>query len=156
MAKQNISQDNEAYDFAQRTLQIVEPGALIITDDDPHTFSLWYGRYALGWRPDVAIINVNLLPLAWYRQNLRQTHAQLVLVDPANRPITTLATLIEQNLPQAPVYLAIMPPLPDLKEYRLEPVRQLQQVVNPAKGPGNYAPLSSFRANDRATIALDE
>jgi hypothetical protein len=132
-ADQDLRRDNEATDFAQQTLQLVEPNAIIITDDDPRTFALWYAHYNLGLRPDTAIVNINLLSHAWYRQNLQQTHPQLILSGPANRPVSTLSALVEQNYMKAPIYLAIIPPLPALKEYQLKPLKHLQEVIKSTK-----------------------
>jgi hypothetical protein len=125
---QNISQDDEAYTYAQQSLQIVAPEAVIITDDDPRTFALWYGRYGLAWRPDVAIVNSNLLPYTWYRQTLGQAHAQLLLSDQTGRPLTTLPAFIEQNLANSPLYLATTQP-PPLPNYRFESSDHLQRVL---------------------------
>jgi hypothetical protein len=141
-ADQDISRDDEAHTFAQRTLRIVEPEAIIVTDDDPHTFSLWYSRYGLGVRPDVAIINLNLLPHAWYRQTLLQSHSRLLLSDRADRPTITLSTLVEQNYSKAPIYVAILPPLPPLEGYHLKPYVHLQRVVQLVEDQGR-SPLSS-------------
>jgi hypothetical protein len=125
---ENLSQDDEAYIYAQQSLQSVAGEAVIITDDDPRTFALWYGRYALALRPDVAIVNSNLLHYAWYRQNLHQTHTKLRLTDQAGRPLTTLPAFIELNLSGSPIYLATLQP-PTLEGYRLEPVDHLKRVV---------------------------
>lgn len=127
-SKQNMSQDYEAYAYAQQSLQIVAADAVIITDDDPRTFALWYGRYGLALRPDVAIVNSNLLPYTWYRQTLRLTHAKLRLSDKAGWPLTTLPAFIELNLPSSPIYLVTLQPS-TLDGYRLEPVNHLQRVV---------------------------
>jgi hypothetical protein len=128
---QNMSRDGEAYAYAQQSLQIVAADAVIITDDDPRTFALWYGRYGLNLRPDVAIINSNLLPYAWYRQTLRRTHANLLFSDQTNQPLTTLADFVALNLPQAPIYLATLE-APVLVGYRLEPLDSLQRVLEVA------------------------
>lgn len=125
---QNLSQDNEAYGYARQSLQRVSQGAVIISDDDPRTFALWYGRYGLALRPDVAVVNPNLLPYAWYRQVLSQTHARLRLSDGAGRPLTTLPAFIKLNLPNSPIYL-VAPLSSALETYRLEPVAQLQHVL---------------------------
>jgi hypothetical protein len=125
---QDISQDTEAYDYAQRNLGLVAPGAVIITDNDPQTFALWYGRYGLAQRPDVAIVNSNLLPHAWYRRALHNTHANLLLSDQAGTPVTTLEAFVDRNLPESPIYLAALQS-PGLEGYRLEPLAQMQSVV---------------------------
>jgi len=129
-SEQNISRDDEAYDYARQSLQIVAPGAVIVTDDDPHTFALWYGRYALNWRPDVAIVNINLLPYTWYQQTLQYTHPNLQLSNQAGQPLTTLPTFVEQNLSSTPIYLTTLQPPSTLINYNLEPVKHLQRVVS--------------------------
>lgn len=126
---QNLRNNDEAYIYARKSLQVVADNAIIITNDDPGTFALWYGSYGLAWRPDVATINLNLLPYSWYRQSLSQTHPQLRLTDINEEPITTLPALIRQNLATTPIYLATRQPL-DLTGYQLEAVDHLQRVVN--------------------------
>lgn len=129
---QDISLDNEAYIYAEQSLQRVAPQAVIITDDDSHTFALWYGRYGLEMRSDVAIINANLLSYGWYRQTLKQTHTHLLFTDHANRPVTTLTAFIEMNRPQSPIYLATLRPSPR-EGY------QLQAIEPPYRAEENRA-----------------
>jgi hypothetical protein len=125
---QNIRGDEEAYTYAQQSLQQVAPGAIIVTDSDRHTFTLWYSRYGLALRSDVAIVNSNLLIYAWYRQTLRQTHPHLRLLDQAGRPLTTCSAFMEQNISHSPIYLT-SPQCPTPAGYRLEPGSPLQRVV---------------------------
>jgi hypothetical protein len=127
-SRQDVSQDNEAYDFAQRSLQHVAPGAVIIAGDDAQTFALWYGRYGLARRPDVTIVNSNLLPYAWYRQTLHKTHANLRLSNPSGLPVTTLQAFVDVNHPESPIYLAAVQP-PGLEGYRAQPLAQMRSVV---------------------------
>jgi len=123
-----MSRNQAAITYAQESLQIAEPNAIIITDNDPHTFALWYGRYGLAQRSDLAIINIHLLPYGWYRQTLRSNHARLHLADPTGRPALTISALVTLNLADSPIYLSTHKP-PHLTGYRLEPANQLQQVV---------------------------
>ncbi|MBI1878887.1 MAG: hypothetical protein HYR94_11840 [Chloroflexi bacterium] len=81
----------------------------------------------MNLRPDVAIINSNLLPYAWYRQALRRTHANLLFLDETNRPLTTLSDFVKLNLPKFPIYLATREPSV-LTGYRLKPLDGLQRV----------------------------
>lgn len=131
-SEQNLSNDDEAYVYAQKSLQLVADNAIIITNEDPNTFALWYGSYGLAWRPDVATININLLTYAWYRQVLNQTHPHVRLPDPNHGPTTTLSALIDLNLATTPIYLATRQPL-DLTGYDLEPLDHLQRVVKLSK-----------------------
>jgi hypothetical protein len=75
----SLRDDRTALDFAERALSQAAPNALILVDDDRHTFALWYARYALGQRPDVTIVNVSLLSYDWYRASLAKAHPGLPL-----------------------------------------------------------------------------
>jgi hypothetical protein len=124
---QDISQDNEAYDFAQRSLDLVAPGAVIIADSDPQTFALWYGRYGMAQRPDVAVVNSSLLPYAWYRKTLHNTHPGLLLSTRSGVPVTTFEAFVEMNLPESPIYLGV-PHSQSLEGYQMEPLAQMHVV----------------------------
>jgi hypothetical protein len=127
-AGQDLSQDYVAYDYARRSLGRVPAEAIILVDADPETFALWYGRYGLGLRPDVAVVNSNLLAYPWYHQLLHRTHPPLLLTDQAGHPATTLSTFIDLNLAHSPIYLAASQ-APALEGYRLEPLNGLHRVV---------------------------
>lgn len=140
---QNISRDYQAYAYAHQSLHTVAPGAVIITDDDPRTFALWYGRYGLALRPDVAIVNSNLLAYTWYRYTLQQTHANLVLSNQVDQPVTTLSAFIELNVSNSSIYLATLK-TPTLRGIRLEPSGHLQRVVR----------SSYYRNHSRITLPV--
>ena len=71
---QDKSQGDEAFTYARQLLEQAETGAVVVAESDAHTFALWYLRYGLGIRPDVAVINNHLLIYPWYQENLRRTH----------------------------------------------------------------------------------
>jgi hypothetical protein len=125
---QDLSRDREASDYTRQSLQLAAPKAIIITDDDARTFALWYGRYGLALRPDVAIVNSNLLAYDWYRQILHQAHPNLLLTDQAGQPLTNLSGFIELNLAHSPIYLSTTR-TPPLAGYDLESSGPLQRVV---------------------------
>ena len=124
-SEQNISRDEAALSFARRSLQVVHPDAVILSDNDPHTFALWYGRYGLGLRPDVAIVNSNLLPYAWYRQSLQITHENLRLLDDTGHSLKSLPAFLEQNLSATPIYFATLESPLTLEVYSLEKLADL-------------------------------
>jgi hypothetical protein len=93
----SLRHDRTALDFAERALREAPPSALILVDDDRHTFALWYARYALDQRPDVNIVNTNLLVYDWYQASLSKSHPDLALAGEAG-------SLVQQNLDQHPVY----------------------------------------------------
>ncbi len=126
-SNQDLSRDYEACHYARQSLQSASPESIILTDDDPHTFALWYGRYGLALRPDVAVVSGNLLAYDWYRQSLRQTHPDLRLENGDGQPLTTLPVFIAQNLPHSPIYSTATTP-PELTGYRWVSRQNLYQV----------------------------
>jgi hypothetical protein len=65
------SGDHEATTFAQEMLRTVPGEALVYTETDRHTFALWYARFVVGARPDVTVIDRDLLGYPWYEGMLR-------------------------------------------------------------------------------------
>jgi hypothetical protein len=64
-------------DWAKAFLVEAPENALMLTQSDPDTFSLWYYHYGLGLRPDVAIISKSLTQYDWYVKNLIKTYPEL-------------------------------------------------------------------------------
>ncbi|MCS7222328.1 MAG: DUF2723 domain-containing protein [Anaerolineae bacterium] len=101
---QDLSQEREAITFAQQALAVAGPHALIIAVSDRTTFSLWYLRYGLGIRPDVAIVNPHLYEFDWYRETVAKWHPDVVLV--GGLPPSAFEALMEANVSVRPVYVA--------------------------------------------------
>ena len=53
----NLRDDHAATDFANEVLTTAPPEAIVITENDGHTFALWYHRHVAGQRPDLAIVD---------------------------------------------------------------------------------------------------
>ena len=66
----DLSHDRQASQFERVTLEQAPPQAIILSRRDSHTFSLWYGQVALGKRPDVLIVDLDLLAYEWYTDNM--------------------------------------------------------------------------------------
>ncbi|MDX1520729.1 MAG: DUF2723 domain-containing protein [Anaerolineae bacterium] len=128
-ADQDISRDREALTYATENLQQVQPDALIIADNDPHTFALWYGLYGLKLRPDTAVIHIDLLEYAWYQATLRENYPYLQFSDEKGTPITSLTDVIQRNIHRSSLYLATLDSPPSLDGYQLEPAGDLYRVV---------------------------
>lgn len=73
----DASGDRRAIVFAERALAAAPPGALVVADGDLDAFPLWYYHYALGRRPDLAVLVDPLLDFAWYRRNLAAVYPAL-------------------------------------------------------------------------------
>jgi hypothetical protein len=75
----DLSGDRTAEAFASNILQNAPQRAILMTNGDEATFALWYFRFALHDRPDVAVISSDLLSEGWYRQGLSDTYPDLVI-----------------------------------------------------------------------------
>ena len=56
----DVSDDYTALDWATRVLESAPARAVLLTAQDRDTFALWYVHDALGVRPDVAVVDVDL------------------------------------------------------------------------------------------------
>jgi hypothetical protein len=91
----NLRDDHAAVDFANRILTTAPPNAIVITDNDGHTFALWYHRIAAGSRPDLAIVDRRLAGYEWYTAMLQAQGSapHLPDYDPPDSWLARLATL---------------------------------------------------------------
>ncbi len=66
-----------ARDYALVSLLGLPRHALILAGGDEQTFALWYAQFALGIRPDLAVVNTDLLAWQWYATAVRRHYPQL-------------------------------------------------------------------------------
>ncbi|MCP4542491.1 MAG: DUF2723 domain-containing protein [Chloroflexi bacterium] len=63
----DLSADRTAIEWVDRTLREAPPQAVILTEQDSHTFTLWYAQQVLGQRSDVTVIDVDLWAQEMYQ-----------------------------------------------------------------------------------------
>jgi hypothetical protein len=63
--------DREAAEFGQGVMREAPADALVYTATDAHTFTLWYYRLAVGLRPDLTVVDSDMLEEEWYQVMLR-------------------------------------------------------------------------------------
>ena len=73
----DASKNTDAIAFGEKVMTIAPPQALVFTEGDKDSFTLWYYVYVLKQRQDMAVIVTNLLPYDWYRSTLRMTYPAL-------------------------------------------------------------------------------
>lgn len=132
----DLSQDREAWGYGTGVLEGVEPDAILISQTDPHTFTLWYFRYAERRRTDVAVFDADLLPFKWYRVNAGHVHPDVAIPDeyvPAVGSPTYLLSFIEQNWNNHPIYLTD-PSSPVEHRYRLSQEGPVHRVMGLREG----------------------
>lgn len=67
----NRGNRSTAIDFASNYLNSCEPNGIIFTQGDNDTYPLWYAQEVEGVRTDVRVINLSLLGVDWYINQLR-------------------------------------------------------------------------------------
>lgn len=101
----DLHTDRTAYAFAEGVLQAAAPHAIILSRGDAQTLPLWYVRYGLGMRPDVAVVDRYLLAFTWYRRELAVQHPQLAVVVPAHDAQEAASRIVLEATPGQAVHL---------------------------------------------------
>jgi hypothetical protein len=84
----DASDDLRAESFGREVLSAAPANAMIFAEGDRAIFALWYFHFALGQRPDLAVVASDLLHFDWYQETLRSTYPSLVVPDPFPWPET--------------------------------------------------------------------
>ena len=75
----DLRRDRSAMTYAETVLDAAPREAVIVASGDAPTFALWYARYALGRRTDVAVLNEDLLAHTWYRAHIGTLHPRVIV-----------------------------------------------------------------------------
>jgi hypothetical protein len=67
-----------AEDYAANVFAVTRPGGVVLADWDPFHFPLVYAQVIEGLRPDLVLLDLQLLGAEWYLERLRRDHADLV------------------------------------------------------------------------------
>jgi hypothetical protein len=84
----DASNDRRAEAFGREVLSAAPDGAILFAEGDRAVFTLWYFHFALGERPDLAVVASELLHFDWYQESLRAAYPSLVVPGPFPWPET--------------------------------------------------------------------
>jgi len=87
----DASTDRSAARFGQAIMAQAPEGAILLTAQDAHTFTLWYFHYVRGERPDVMVVDRDMLGMSWYRSTIARESGLASLESPD--PLSKLASL---------------------------------------------------------------
>lgn len=103
----DASKDVMPYLYAHRSLEAVEPNALIVSDYDGRTFSLWFYK-ATDFRESrrgVSVVYKSLLVWPWYLHHIAKRDPALA-VPPGDRDLSLVMNrLVARNIRRRPVYM---------------------------------------------------
>lgn len=101
----DASHDTRAVAFGREMLDTAPQNAILFTLNDEDTFSLWYYHYALGERPDIAVLQKRLLPEDWYRENMRETYPDLIIPEHSGQTWYLAVMAANQDRPNCEITL---------------------------------------------------
>ena len=97
----DLSDDRAAERWTEDVLGELPKGALLITSQDRHTFTLDYVQWVEHRRQDLLVIDGDLLHYEWYADQTNRRHPSLSPLEKG----ASLSQLISANLGQRQVYL---------------------------------------------------
>lgn len=103
----DASNDLLPYLYARRSLEAVEPNALIVSEYDGRTFALWFYKATEFKKshPDLVVAYKYLLVWDWYRHHLTKRYRGLA-VPPGSADVDELLNrIVARNIRRRPVYL---------------------------------------------------
>lgn len=111
------SQKTLARDVAADYLESCKPYAILFTEGDNDTYPLWYAQEVEGIRPDVRVVNMSLLGVDWYINDLRYKINQAPPVPMSWSP-DKYAGDVRNYIPYVPPQSAV----PDSQYYSLDDI----------------------------------
>jgi hypothetical protein len=82
VSRVDASRDMRAEMFGRQVMAEVPREALVFVKGDRAVFTAWYFHFALGQRPDIAVVAEELLHFDWYQESLRDTYSGLEVPGP--------------------------------------------------------------------------
>lgn len=72
--KNDESRNTFAHDYANDVIQSVAPNGVLFVEADLSLFPIWYLQYVEGKRREVAVLDVDMLMLPWFKAQLKEKY----------------------------------------------------------------------------------
>ena len=102
-SKMSLRSDHDAIIFGEKIMQAAPASAVLLTDEDRATFSLWYFRYVLGIRSDTIIMDKGLLEYDWYQAQVGLTPEEAEIIIKRNELLSFRPMCLVSIRDQSPV-----------------------------------------------------
>ena len=77
----NLHKENTVRPLATNILTTAPQNSVLLTPGDQSIFALWYYHHVEEIRPDLAVIDTNLLAFDWYRRHISEQYPDLTALD---------------------------------------------------------------------------
>ena len=146
------SDNRVAQNYGRDIIKRLEPDAMLLTRGDHNYTSLVHAQYVEGLRPDVAIVEIELLQRDFYLEELSARYPAIDFPwDVYNDNVNSLIDLVEANIDDMPIYL--VGPMPvDLIEAVVEVRSGLARRVSLDEDADQY---EAFIADPSLATDLD-
>jgi len=101
----DLHNDREAATYGETVMTSVPAKAMIISASDAHTFALWYAQQIAYRRPDVIVLDRDLLQYDWYVNDLSVRHPDLSVPATDTTIGDMLRKFIAVEILRRPIYL---------------------------------------------------
>lgn len=144
----NRSKRYTARDFGRNYLESCAPNAILFTQGDNDTYPLWYAQEVEGIRQDIRIVNLSLLGVDWYIDEMRRK------VNEADALPISIASEKYRGSKSDVTRFSKNPSIDQSQYYNLKDVVDFMTSDDPAKKvamyspePDNYLPTRNLSIN---------
>jgi hypothetical protein len=101
----DLSDDHQVPSYIDQTLLQLPEQAILISASDAHTFALWYAQHVKRLRPDVLVLDRDLLPYGWYRSQVLANEPNLAVPSQVDDRARWLTRFLDANLSTRSIWL---------------------------------------------------
>ncbi|MBM3944571.1 MAG: DUF2723 domain-containing protein [SAR202 cluster bacterium] len=102
--EQNLRGDRDALELAERMMEQLPNGSVVLADSEVHVFPLWYMVYVEQQGRDVAVVSTRLLQFDWYRAQVQREFPDAITGTLPVAMHEAARAIVEQNVGGGNVY----------------------------------------------------